>query len=326
MTDKNNIVLLANRDTSEASKLMPGAYHEWTNEPSTVDDILPVNVDASKAFKPMPGAHHERPEDEARNIDDTLIGSSFIKHALEEGYDEDFIRGVMCESMDHNVEEAVSGRSSTGVGEFSNHLKTFLKELLELSSVGERRAMLKQQINWLDIRTRVDMELISRLVQGFCFSACVSCVEDFRNDVFTNWLRGDTVETFIRFTRNEAAKIRPRNPKVLYFDDIHISRYPFDNALKTDTDVIAEIIDLRLKYADVKDETEKAKYQEELEGIRILSEAHRSVVDDVHWLEAKELLEASEDPEITSSVRSDGSAGGVQPEDREPTGDASGYE
>jgi len=119
-------VLLANHDTFEASKLMPSAYHERTNEPSTVDDILPVNVDASKAFKPMPGAHHERPEDEARNIDDTLIGSSFIKHALEEGYDEDFIRGVMSESMDHNVEEAVSGRSSTGVGEFSIHLKRFL--------------------------------------------------------------------------------------------------------------------------------------------------------------------------------------------------------
>ena len=79
----------------------------------------------------MPGAYHEWPEDEMWNVDGTLIGSSFIKHALGEGYDEDFIRGVMSESMDHNVEEAVSGRSSTGVGDFSNNLKTFLKELLE---------------------------------------------------------------------------------------------------------------------------------------------------------------------------------------------------
>lgn len=45
-------------------------------------------------------------------------------------------------------------------------------------------------------------------------------------------------------------------------------------------------------------------------------EAHWSVVDDVHWIEAEELFEASEDPEISSTM-------GVPLEDREPTGDAS---
>jgi hypothetical protein len=73
---------------------------------------------------------------------------------------------------------------------------------------------------------RIDMEIITRVSNCLCFSACVSSSNDFKADISSSTDFGDTIATWQRFIRNEEYKSRriDMREKRLYFNKDHISR------------------------------------------------------------------------------------------------------
>ncbi|KAK7037443.1 hypothetical protein VNI00_011194 [Paramarasmius palmivorus] len=78
--------------------------------------------------------------------------------------------------------------------------------------------------------SRVEMELIARLTQRFCYSACVASAEQFVDDVQANFFTGDTLETVKRMINCSLKKAQIKEHKQYYYDDNHISRYNFPDA------------------------------------------------------------------------------------------------
>lgn len=67
---------------------------------------------------------------------------------------------------------------------------------------------------------RIDMEIIARVSNCLCFSACVSSSDDFKADISSGTDFGDTIATWQRFIKNEEYKGRiDMKEKRLYFNE-----------------------------------------------------------------------------------------------------------
>ncbi|KAK7056597.1 hypothetical protein VNI00_002316 [Paramarasmius palmivorus] len=78
--------------------------------------------------------------------------------------------------------------------------------------------------------SRVKMELITRLTQRFCYSACVASAEQFVDDVQANFFTRDTLETVKRMIDCSLKKAQIKEHKQYYYDNHHILRYNFPDA------------------------------------------------------------------------------------------------
>jgi len=190
------------------------------------------------------GPSHDSPRSTAAS--DTLYDL-----AIAEGYTPEFLKKVL-RAEDHR--KIASRGSSTGQGTSSNNLRIFLEELVDVPSYHRREKVCEKiAAQNLEIRNRIDMDLIARLLGGHCYSACVASASTFLNDIVGGQPLGNTWQTLDRFLKNQSNKRNKhenvathdhQKAKTLYFTDTHISQFPFAGALKTSTDVIQEIASL----------------------------------------------------------------------------------
>ena len=233
---------------------------------------------------------------------------TFYDMAIAQGYSPEFLKKVICAE---DCQQSASRGSSTGQGASSDSLKKFLEDLTLVKSFRQRTELVRDKINAddLDIHNRIDMDLIARLLNGYCYSACVSSATKFCRDILGEPRLGNTWKTLRRYMDNVAQKHdevvneEVQKVKTLYFDTNHISQYPFTGALQTNTDTIKQIASL---FAELEfDETAERKLTELWVG----SESNRSLIEDMSgkwpWLvehaEGYEKRTRSERKKLTSS-------------------------
>ncbi|EDR05644.1 uncharacterized protein LACBIDRAFT_329511 [Laccaria bicolor S238N-H82] len=183
----------------------------------------------------------------------TTVHSSADLFAISEGHSPAFLAQITCIEDD----QPISRESPTGHGQCSKELQSFFEELLARDNYEERTRMAQDRITengTLGAKTRMDMEITVRILGYFCYSACVSSVTVFEADIMRGQLKGNTWETKLHFTSNEADKnllsrskavaSSERQPgcKTLYFTNDHISCYPFPKAFSADTEVGMEVV------------------------------------------------------------------------------------
>ena len=131
----------------------------------------------------------------------------------------------------------------------------------------------------------MDMEIIARVSNCLCFSACVSSSTDFKTDVLSGINFGDTVATWERFIKNETLKSRPffLKEERLYFDVDHISRYKFDGAHKIRLSKIQSLLEECWKYKNTPSENweEKDESLKKLMAFANRKEKYKMILDDI---------------------------------------------
>jgi hypothetical protein len=156
-----------------------------------------------------------------------MVGGTFEEDALRCGYREEFLKHIMVYSIDKNSwisESSTEGLKSSTSG------SSLIQHLAENDPVNFLDALRANLRNIKEL-SRVDMEVIARMSNCLCFSACVSSSDDFKDDIMSGTNFGDTIDTWERFINNEEYKGRLFvKDKMLYFDVDHISRYDFDGA------------------------------------------------------------------------------------------------
>jgi len=88
-------------------------------------------------------------------------------------YTLEFLKKVIC-TEDH---QKITLRGSlTGQDTSSGNLRSFLEQLVDVKSLHNRREMVCDKIKAcnLDIHNQIDMDLIARLLGGYCYLACVT--------------------------------------------------------------------------------------------------------------------------------------------------------
>ena len=188
-------------------------------------------------------------------------GETFEEDALGCGYSEEFLKHVMVCSIGRNSRISESStevvKASTGnisVSAYIQHLtETYPDPANFLDNI---------RSNILDIKelSRVDMEIIARVANCLCFSACVSSSDGFKADILTGTDFGDTIATWERFIGNEAYKGRTLlKEKRLFFNVNRISRYNFDGAYRVRISKIQTLLDECWKYKNTLLENWKEK-------------------------------------------------------------------
>jgi hypothetical protein len=173
-----------------------------------------------------------------------MVGGTFEQDALGCGYSEEFLKHVMAHSSDTNSRISKSSTEAVKPSTGNILVSVYIQHLAEtypdpVNFLVNLRSII------LDMKelSRVDMEIIARVANCLCFSACVSSSDDFKDDVLAGIEFGDTIATWERFISNEAYKGRTLLQKMLYFDVDHISRYNFDGAYKVKISMIQTLLD-----------------------------------------------------------------------------------
>jgi hypothetical protein len=123
--------------------------------------------------------------------------TTFSDEALEEGYEKPFVDHL---SYYKDVSQQTS-RSSTGPNHAvkSREIKQYLTSLQGSdpdTALGDIRDHLKN----LGDLSRVDMEVVARLTNKFCYSACVATSAQFKADVYDD-LEFQNLGTLLRPSR-----------------------------------------------------------------------------------------------------------------------------
>ena len=171
-----------------------------------------------------------------------MVGGTFEEDTLGRGYSEEFLKYVMVYSTYKNSQIS---ESSTEVVKPSISVSEYIQHLVETDPANFLDT-LRGRILDIGELSRVDMEIIARLSNCLCFSACVNSSDDFKSDILSGTNFGDTIETWERFINNEAYKGRGLfffKEERLYFNVDHISRYDFDGAHKMKMSMIQAVLE-----------------------------------------------------------------------------------
>ncbi|KAK7021987.1 hypothetical protein VNI00_017089 [Paramarasmius palmivorus] len=173
------------------------------------------------------------PPDIMRLPDWVYLGGGFYDAVVDEGYSyelADYINYFVAEDS-----VSTHSGSSTKSTDKQGAVRKAIEECAEQKLTGDqaldriRNAMITTRPEEIKL-SRVEMELIARLTQRFCYSACVASAEQFVDDVQANFFTGDTLETVKRMINCSLKKAQIKEHKQYYYDDNHISRYNFPDA------------------------------------------------------------------------------------------------
>lgn len=211
-----------------------------------------------------------------------MIGGTFEEKALSCGYSKEFMKDIMVYSIDQTSK--ISDSSTEVVGP-SAQVSAYIEYLAETEPEPQNFLQALRN-NMLSIGElgRIDMEIIARVSNCLCFSACVSTSDDFKADISSGTDFGDTIATWQRFIRNEEFKGRiDLKEKRLYFDQDHISRFNFDGAHRIRLSKIQSVLDECWKYKQIPLESEKEKDEslKKLVGFANRKPKYRIVFDDI---------------------------------------------
>jgi hypothetical protein len=209
-----------------------------------------------------------------------MVGGTFEEDALRCGYSEEFLKHIMVYSIDKNSwisESSTEGLKSSTSG------SSLIQHLAENDPVNFLDALRANLRNIKEL-SGVDMEVIARMSNCLCFSACVSSSDDFKADISSGTDFGDTIATWKRFIRNGEYTGRiDMKEKRLYFNEDNISRYNFDGAYKIKISKIQSVLDECWKYKQIPLENEKEKDEslKKLVGFANRKPKYRMVFDDI---------------------------------------------
>ena len=209
-----------------------------------------------------------------------MIGGTFEEKALSCGYSKEFMKEVYSTDQTSKISD-----SSTEVVVPSAQVSAYIEYLAETEPEPQNFLhALRNNILSIGELARIDMEIIARVSNCLCFSACVSSSDDFKADILSGTDFGDTIATWQRFIRNEEYKGRiDMKEKRLYFNEDHISRYNFDGAYKIKISKIQSVLDECWKYKQIPLENKKEKDEslKKLVGFANRKPKYRMVFDDI---------------------------------------------
>ena len=133
-----------------------------------------------------------------------MVGGTLEEDALGCGYSEEFLKLMMVYRTDKN---SWISKSSTEVVKPSSSVSSYIQHLAEIDPANFLDALRRDILDIKEL-SRIDMEIIARVSDCLCFSACASSSNYFKADIMSGINFGDTVATWERFINNEAYKGR----------------------------------------------------------------------------------------------------------------------